>query len=261
MVSLPHRVSIGHSDGMAATRPIFLFTDFGPSPYVGQMKVVLLRDAPDAKVIDLFDDAPAHDPQSSAYLLAAYGPEMPEGSTILAVVDPGVGGARGAIAVEADRRWYVGPDNGLLAIVARRAEAARAYDIQWRPERLSASFHGRDLFAPVAARLAKGEPPPGPELKLAKLVGHDWAEDLARIIYIDRFGNAMTGLRVEILPKAARLMVGTATLVRARTFSDLPEGASFWYENANGLAEIAVNQARADEVLGLAVGTEVEIAS
>ncbi|MBM3570889.1 MAG: SAM-dependent chlorinase/fluorinase, partial [Alphaproteobacteria bacterium] len=227
---------------MTLSGPIVLFTDFGPSPYVGQMKAVLWRDAPGATIIDLFDDAPAHDPQSAAYLLAAYGPEMPAGSTILAVVDPGVGGARAPIAITADGRWYVGPDNGLMAVMTRQAAAARVYDIAWRPAHLSASFHGRDLFAPMAARLATGGQPPGPARTRESLVGWDWPADLSRVVYIDRFGNAVTGLRAVSLSADAALAVGATRLTRARTFSDLPPGTAFWYENANGLVEIAVNR-------------------
>ena len=243
---------------------IVLFTDFGGAgPYVGQMKAVLARAAPAVPVIDLFADAPAFDPQASAYLLAAYAAEFPAGTVVLAVVDPGVGGPRAPLAVFAGRRWYVGPDNGLFAIVARRAGDARAWEITWRPERLSASFHGRDLFAPVAARLALGEAPPGRErgaAEMAAAMGADWPDDLARIVYVDHFGNAMTGLRAQVLGPDTVIRAGGRDLRRAQTFSDLPPGAPFWYENANGLAEIAVNQGRAAEALGLTVGAEVEVA-
>ena len=100
-------------------------------------------------------------PKPSAYLLAAYAVWFSAGTVFLCVVDPGVGGTRPAIILEADGRWYVGPGNGLFELVQRRAAKTRSWDIDWKPERLSASFHGRDLFAPVAAILARGEPPPG----------------------------------------------------------------------------------------------------
>lgn len=244
---------------MPPPAPIVLFTDFGPGPYVGQMKAVLWRLAPEARVIDLFDDAPAHDPMLSAYLLAAYGPEMPDGAVILAIVDPGVGGKRAPVAVEADGRWYVGPDNGLMVLVARRAKRARAFDIAWRPDLLSASFHGRDLFAPVAAGLAMNGKPPGAEHGIDTLIGRDWPDDLPRIVYIDRFGNAMTGLRAANLDPDTALVLAGRRLTRARTFSDLPVGTPFWYENANGLAEIAVNQGRADRVLAIGVGDTLAV--
>ncbi|MEE9140720.1 MAG: SAM-dependent chlorinase/fluorinase [Alphaproteobacteria bacterium] len=239
---------------------IVLFTDFGlEGPYVGQMTAVLAREAPGKTVVSLFADAPAFDPQASAYLLAAYAPEFPLGTVFLCVVDPGVGGAREPLALEADGRWYVGPDNGLLAIAARRAGDARWWRITWRPERLSASFHGRDLFAPVAARLARGEAPPGEELPGPVGPGADWPDDLPRIVYVDHFGNAMTGLRAGTLAEGTELEAAGRRLGRARTFSDQPAGAAFWYENANGLAEIAVTRGRADRELGLAVGAPVVV--
>jgi S-adenosylmethionine hydrolase len=239
---------------------IVLFTDFGlDGPYVGQMKAVLHGAAPGMPQVDLMADAPAFDAKAAAYLLAAYAPAFPGGSVFLAVVDPGVGGPRLPLVVEAAGRWFVGPDNGILALAARRAGAARAWQVTWRPERLSASFHGRDLFAPVAARLARGEQPPGSPYPLAEIAGTDWPDDLPEVVYLDRFGNAVTGLRAAGLPDEAVLSVAGRRLERARTFSTVAPGTAFWYENANGLAEIAVNQGRADRVLGLKPGDEVEL--
>ena len=238
---------------------IVLFTDFGPGgPYTGQMKAVLAREAPGVPVVDLADDLPACDPEPSAYLLAAFAPAFPPGAVFVCVVDPGVGSERAPVAVSAGGRWYVGPDNGLLAIVARRAGDARWFAIDWRPSALSASFHGRDLFAPVAARLARGEEVPGTPLD-AGPVGADWPDDRAAIVYIDPYGNAMTGIRAARLAEDAVVVVGGRRLGRLRTFSDAARGAAFWYENANGLAEVAVNRGRADRVLGLGVGTPVRI--
>ena len=241
---------------------IVLFTDFGlEGPYVGQMKAVLQADAPDVPVIDLFADAPTHDPRAAAYLLPAYAAEFPADTVFLCVVDPGVGGRRTPAMVAADGRWYVGPENGLFALVARRAHTARWWPIDWRPKRLSASFHGRDLFAPTAARLARGETPTAAPQPAAALDRPDWPDDLAEIVYLDRFGNAMTGLRAAELPAEAVLEVAGRRLERARTFSDVPVGTAFWYENANGLAEIAVNRGRAADLLGLGLGSDVGIAT
>jgi len=242
---------------------IVLFTDFGwDGPYAGQVRAVLAHAVPGVPVVDLMHDAPAFAPQPAAYLLAALAEEFPEGTVFLAVVDPGVGGSRAAIAVSAAGRWFVGPDNGLLGIAARRAERPRVWEIDWRPARLSASFHGRDLFAPIAARLGRGaapagrERPPGPRL-LGPAV--DWPDDLPQVIYSDRFGNATTGLRAATLPAKAVLAVGDRRLPRAGTFSDVPAGAAFWYENANGLLEIAVNRGSAADDLGLAVGSPIVV--
>jgi S-adenosyl-L-methionine hydrolase (adenosine-forming) len=239
---------------------IALFTDFGlHGPYTGQMKAVLHQMAPGIPVIDLFADAPVGNPKASAYLLAAYSPWFPVKTVFLCVVDPGVGGTRPSAVLQADDRWYVGPDNGLFELIQRRAEESRSWDIDWKPERLSASFHGRDLFAPVASMLARGEPPPGRPREYGADRRPDWPDDLREVVYVDHFGNAMTGVRAATLAPNARLAAAGRTLWRARTFSDLPLGAGFWYENSNGLAEIAVNQGRADRELGLSIGTKVEL--
>jgi S-adenosyl-L-methionine hydrolase (adenosine-forming) len=239
---------------------IVLFTDFGlEGPYTGQMKAVLYQAAPGVPVIDLLSDAPAGRPKPAAYLLAAYGVWFPPGTVFLAVIDPGVGSRRAPLIVEAEGRWYVGPDNGLFELVMRRAAAFRTWKILWQPDALSASFHGRDLFAPVAGRLARGEPPS--EIAGPIEVGRyaDWPDDLPEIVYIDRYANAVTGLRAASLPEDAGVGVCGRTLRRARTFSDVPPGEVFWYENSNGLAEIAVNNGRAAEALGLTIGDPVAI--
>jgi S-adenosylmethionine hydrolase len=239
---------------------IVLFTDFGlAGPYTGQMKAVLAREAPGVPVVDLFADAPQRDPRRAAYLLAAYAPWFPAGTVFLAVVDPGVGGARAPLVATADGRAFVGPDNGLFAIVLRRAGAADVSEITWRPAALSASFHGRDLFAPVAAMIARGAAPELAPRPLDSALRPEWPDDLGEIVYLDHYGNAMTGLRAAAVPPAARLRVGGHIIPPARTFSAVPEGAAFWYANSCGLAEIAVNLGRADAALGLAIGSAVSV--
>lgn len=239
---------------------IVLFTDFGlEGPYTGQMKAVLRQTAPGITVIDLFADAPAGNPKASAYLLAAHAAWFPPGTAFLCVVDPGVGSERPAIVVEADGRWYVGPGNGLFELVQRRAERTRCWEIDWRPESISASFHGRDLFAPVAAMLARGESPPGRAREDRSDRRPDWHDDPPEIVYVDHYGDAMTGVRAATLSANARLAVAGRVLERVTTFSDRPPGAAFWYENSNGLAEIAVNQGRADRELNLAIGIRLDI--
>jgi len=241
---------------------ILLFTDFGlDGPYVGQMKSVLARDAPDAAVIDLMHDAPPHDPRAAAYLLASLAPEMPPGAICLAVVDPGVGGDRPPVIVEADGRRFVGPGNGLFEILRRRAASARQWRIDWRPERLAPSFHGRDLFAPVVARIARGEELPGTVFEWVDDPARAWPDDRFAIVHIDRFGNAVTGIRASSVDESAALSAGGATIRFARVFSKVPPGHVFWYENASGLVEIAVNHGRAADVLDLDLGDEISIAA
>ncbi len=201
---------------------IVLFTDFGLNdPYVGQMHAVFAREAPGVPVIDLFHSVPAFNIRAGAYLLPAYARDFPPGTVFVCVVDPGVGGVRRPVMLQADQRWYVGPDNGLFEMVRRRATEHECRVIRWRPSRLSASFHGRDLFAPVAARLARGEIPDSepvshfPERRsteslLARREIPDsapadisWPEDLAEIIHIDHYGNGITGMRAVSLSTAA----------------------------------------------------------
>ena len=168
---------------------------------------------------------------------------------------------RDAAAHYSRSRWSLvrRPRQRFVRVVQRRAATTRCWDIDWKPERLSASFHGRDLFAPVAAMLARGESPPGRPRKDDTHRRADWPDDLCAVVYIDHFGNAMTGLRALMLPCAARLVAVGRVLEPARTFSDRPPGTAFWYENSNGLVEIAVNQGRADHELGLTIGIPIEI--
>ena len=237
---------------------IILFTDFGlEDPYLGQMQAVLWRDAPAVAQINLFANAPNFDPHAGAYLLAAYCDEFPPGTVFLSIVDPGVGGERRPCVVRADGRWFVGPDNGLFNVIAMRSQALEWWDIDWRPARLSASFHGRDLFAPVAARIARGEDVPGVTVDPAERILPGWPPELAQVVYIDHYGNAMTGIRAASLQGEVELEVGKHRLRRAETFSSVAAGEAFWYENANGLVEIAVNQGHAATRLGLSLGERV----
>ena len=242
---------------------IVLFTDFGfNGPYVGQMKSVLAQMAPDITVIDLMHDAPSFDPQASAYLLASLVYEFPENTVFLCVVDPGVGSTRKPVVLKAGNRWFVGPDNGLFNVVALQDtdhSQVKWWCIDWLPQRLSSSFHGRDLFSPVASMLANGEPVPGEPLLLAKKEKISWPADLAKIIYIDHFGNSMTGIRASSLSTNQTITVHGHRFSWARTFSDVNLGQGFWYENANGLVEIAVNQGSANLQFNMGVGDEVHV--
>ena len=244
---------------------IVLFTDFGLNgPYLGQVENVLYREAPETPVINLIANAPAHNAKAGAYLLAAYMEEFSEGSVFFAVVDPGVGGDRVPGVLEADGRWFIGPGNGLFELIIRRAKnEPQWWEIRWRPERLSATFHGRDLFAPIAGRIALGESLSGNEdFSEAPLDGirrPDWPDDLAEVIYIDDFGNAVTGIRASTIPGYVKLSISGETISKADTFSDVSPGEVFWYENANGLLEVSVNQGKASEKLKLNVGSQVSL--
>jgi len=212
---------------------ILLFTDFGwAGPYVGQVKTILADVAPGYPVIDLMHDAPAFSPKPSSYLLAALTPWIPRQAVVLAVVDPGVGTARRGLVVRADQRWYVGPDNGLFDGVIRRAESAHPWEITLAPTTKARTFHGRDLFAPVAARIAFGASVPGDQLSESAVRRTDWPDDLGEIIYIDGYGNAMTGIRADSIDPALALSLDGRPLRCFGTFGEAEPGETFWYANS-----------------------------
>ena len=237
---------------MSEPRPIFLFTDFGWSgPYVGQLRAAAFDIDRGIPVVDLMHDAPGMRPDLAAYLLPASCRSLPRGAIVVAVVDPGVGGGRAALIVDTDELTLVGPDNGLLS---RFAGIRQVRCIEWRPDVLSSSFHGRDLFVPAAASLAVGEAVATVSVPPARIVGADWPADRAEIIYIDAFGNAMTGLSAEKIRKNNVIVVGGQRLAWAETFCSVEPGTPFWYFNSQGLVEIAANGASAAAALSLALG-------
>jgi S-adenosylmethionine hydrolase len=240
---------------------IALFTDFGGDDiYVGQVKVALLRHAAaDTTLIDVLHTAPNFNPTAAAHLLAALQGWYPPDTVFFSVVDPGVGSEREAVVLQADAQWFVGPDNGLLSVIAARAAHARTWRVTWRPAMLSASFHGRDLFAPIAGWVSRGELPADKLSETACLRVQLPADDLAEIIYVDHYGNALTGLRAGAVAKHARLDIVGNQLAYARVFSDAAVGQPFWYENSIGLVEIAVNRGSAASQLGVAVGDPVRV--
>lgn len=238
---------------------IMLFTDYGwQAAYVGQLKAAIYSRSKSASVIDLQHDAPTFNPRASAYLLASLIDFLPPDVIVLAVIDPGVGSAaRRALVMKADGRYYVGPDNGLFNVVARQAGQVAFWSIDWQPPGLTKTFHGRDLFAPVAAMLDAGEKPeltplPAEEINLA-----DWPLELAEVIYIDNFGNVITGLKGVSVSKDMRIHLGKGEVSFAETFSAVGEGEGFWHINANGLVEIAVNQGTAALAYNLKIGDPV----
>ncbi len=240
---------------------IALFTDFGlEGPYTGQMKAVLAVQATGVPVVDVFPDLPRFNVRAAAYLLPAYCVWLPASTICLCVVDPGVGGDRRGLIVEADGRRFVGPDNGLLSLVIRRSSEVRVHAIQWHPQDpLSATFHGRDWFAPVAARLSQGDTLESLAESISDPVMPDWPDDLAEVVYIDRYGNAITGLRAASVPRNAGLKLGDQILSQAHTYSNRKPGDCFWYENSNGLVELAANRASISALLNLEPGVPVEV--
>ena len=242
-------------------RLIAFFTDFGSDgPYLAQMEAVLAASNVRLPSVNLLSNAPAFNPRASAYLLAALSEQMPDGTLFLSVVDPGVGGERLPLIVETRQHWFVGPDNGLFSQVVRRSIGS--YSIQVIGKDISGksdTFHGRDLFAPIALEICSGIPVVGSLYDAELLVGADWPEDLHEIIYFDTYGNAFTGIRASLISADNLLECKGSILRKARTFCEAPPGKPFWYQNSCGLVELAVNQGGIVDYLGLTLGDQVSV--
>jgi S-adenosylmethionine hydrolase len=228
---------------------------------------VIARIAPDARIIDLGHGVPPQDVRTGARRLARALPYVPAG-VHLAVVDPGVGGARRAVALRAGDRWLVGPDNGLLIDAASRFGGVdAAFDVgasPWRLEPVSATFHGRDVFAPVAAHLALGEQPdrgldPAELVRLPELRARREGDAvIAHVLEVDGFGNVR--LDAELADVAGRrFAVAAATAVLARTFGDVAPGSLVLYADSDGGLALAVNGGSAAALLDLRAGDELRL--
>lgn len=238
---------------------IAIFCDFGvEGPYVGQMQAVLAHHAPTVPVIPLMVDAPAYKVSAASRLLAGLAQSMPSPLVYLCVVDPEVGSSRLPIAIECDGVWYVGPDNGLLWQVKEQATEYALYEIVFKPNQICPTFHGRDLFAPVAAELAQGN-----RQSLRPLAEIDPAQDHMstpfEVIYHDRYGNCWTAARENNLNATNNLQWKLQKIFYAPYFAKVPVGQAFWYINSAGFVEIAVNQGNAQADLRLNIGDILHI--
>jgi S-adenosylmethionine hydrolase len=248
---------------------VTLLTDFGGRDgYVGAMKGVILTRCPEARIVDLGHDVPPGDVAAASFALAAAAPHFPP-AVHVAVVDPGVGSARRGLALRIGEQRYVGPDNGLFAVALADAPHAplAIHSLEnrtlWRAP-VSPVFHGRDVFAPVAAHLAAGGAleDVGPLLERDALAGSaasepTWSGGALRgqIVYVDRFGNLVTNVRVA--PDAAQgaeVEIAGRTLALARTYQDAPSGELVALVGSTGRLEIAVNGGSAAQRLGASVG-------
>lgn len=244
---------------------ITLLTDFGTADgYVAEMKGVLLCHAPGVPQLDMSHDVPAHDVDFARLSLARYWRRFPAGTVHVVVVDPGVGSSRAAIAVASDGRFLVGPDNGVLS-PALFALDARVVSI---PVSAGAAptFHGRDVFAPAAAALARGEPLEAVGEPLLEVVRRRTPQPVRRadgaiegeVLTIDRFGNAITNLLAR---DVAGVQVGDGDGMRqlrvARTYADAGRGEAIALVGSSGFLEIAVRDGSAAEMLRLVRGSRV----
>ncbi len=245
-----------------ARRPerIALLTDFGVGPYVGQIRLLLAAACPRIPVVELISDLPAFRPDLAAYLLPGLRRGMPQQTLYLCVVDPGVGTDRGVLAARIGPDWLLAPDNGLLLPLLRLSQApTELWRVTWRPRDSSATFHGRDVFTPIAARLVAGSVPAALRVDTEALIGAEMPSTRAAVCYVDHYGNLMTGLPADEIADTAVIRGGPTSVRRARTFSDVAVGDAFWYENAFGLVEIAINQGRAADRLGLRPGDAIAV--
>ncbi|MFN3420094.1 MAG: S-adenosyl-l-methionine hydroxide adenosyltransferase family protein [Armatimonadota bacterium] len=260
-------------------RVIALLTDFGTEDiYVGVMKGVIWSICPDAQIADLTHEIPPQDVVSGALALWGAFKFFPKGTVFCAVVDPGVGTNRRAIAIQTREHFFVGPDNGLLWWAVNESEIVKCVELRNRAYFLpsvSQTFHGRDIFAPVSAHIARGVPLEefGPDLKVSELVKlpplkAELSERTiqAKVIHIDRFGNAITNLRHEDFVKwMSGKRAWTAKIGGVRfnslnsSYAEVPTGEPLLLFNSYGLLEVAVNRGNAAEQIGIRKGDVLEI--
>jgi S-adenosyl-L-methionine hydrolase (adenosine-forming) len=258
---------------------VTLLSDFGTADYfVGAMRGAVLSVNPEARVVDITHEVPPYDVESGAFTLRAAFEAFPAETVHVAVVDPGVGSARRAIAVTGEGHAFVGPDNGVFGHVYERLTSFRVFHLtneKYFRSEVSATFHGRDIFAPVAGALSLGVRAKelGPEVSDFVRLPAAAAERLAdgtlvgAVIHIDRFGNCVTNLAPELLPeeliaRGARLFVAGREVSDFRRFFADEGGAAgepFAVRGSAGLLEIAVFQSSAAELLGIKRGQRVEI--
>lgn len=248
---------------------ITLTTDFGGRDgYVGALKGVLRRYVPHRTLVDIAHDLPRGDVAHAAWVVRTSCFEFPKETLHVVVVDPGVGGQRQGVIVEAGGHVFVGPDNGVFAYLpAGRAFAIDLAEVQRlsadpNGARISATFHGRDVFAPVAGALAQGKRPTklGTETKLTGAL--PWGErppGEGRVVHIDHFGNLITDLPAE--EAGERVAILGQALGVAQTYEDVPTGSLLAYVGSAGTIEIAVRDGRADAALDAARGTAVRPAA
>lgn len=251
---------------MAREPVITLLTDFGTQDsYVAEVKGVLLSRVPGATLVDLTHDVPPGDVWAGQYLLARAWARFPLGTVHLAVVDPGVGPTRRALAARSRGHAFVGPDNGLLTPVL---DGATVVALSVPPE-ASPTFHGRDVFAPAAAALATGtpvetlgtavpdpvrRPPPEPAERAGRWTG--------AVVHVDRFGTLVTNLPADGVGPGARVrLAGRDAGPLRRTFTDVAPGHLLAFAGSGGTIEVAVRDGSAARMLGAAVGTPVVASS
>ena len=241
---------------------ITLLTDFGTGDsYAAEMKGVLLARAPSVTLVDITHQVAPGDIRAGQYLLSRTWKHFPEGTVHLAIVDPGVGTERRALAAEHAGHRFVAPDNGLLSFLPQDGHFVSLPV----PTTAAATFHGRDVFAPAAARLATGtalgelgESISDPCYMPLPAARHDHLTVIGEVIYVDRFGTLVSNIPGAAVQEGARIRVeGSEAGSLRRTFRDVARGALVAFVGSGGTVEIAVRDGSAARMLGVGVGAEV----
>jgi len=258
---------------------ITLLSDFGlKDSYVAQMKAAILSICPKATIVDISHQVERHNLRMGAFILASVAPYFPDGTIHVAVVDPGVGGKRRPVLIETNRSFYVGPDNGLLFLAAKSDGIKKVYHIverRFMAEQVSATFHGRDIFAPVAAHIANGVKPSRVGGVVTDFVVPDYSEAKiergavdCEVVHIDGFGNVVTNLHSRDLGKTVmrygslfklKYKGKSVGLKLCRTYSDVHVGALLGLIGSHGFLEIAVNQGSAAKRLEVTQGSKLKL--
>jgi S-adenosylmethionine hydrolase len=260
---------------MANPPIVCMVTDFGNADsYVGEMKGVILGICPGARIVDLTHKIKKYDVAQACYTLARSHLYFPAGTVFLAVVDPGVGGSRRGLAAKGGGKYFVGPDNGIFSFLMRDAETAFHHlaETKYFLGSISSTFHGRDIFAPVAAHLAHGvavedlgpkieDPIPLPDIRPVRDKGHL----LGKIIHVDDFGNLISNItagdiRDSFGSKAVSIILGEGDRIIEGIkgcYEDVEKGEALALFGSGPFLEIAVREGRAEQILGNAAGSRL----
>ncbi len=257
------------------SRIITLTTDFGSQDYyVGAMKAVMLGVCPEAKLVDISHDLPPQDIMAGAWILKNSAFLFPSGTIHLAVVDPGVGGERRPVLLRVRDQFFVGPENGLFSLIIEDEsyEAVELTNSRYWRDSVSPTFHGRDIFAPVAAHLCNGEPMVAFGEVLTELEKYRWAKPISDdegiqgwVMHIDRFGNLVSNIPASVIDEhdaksTFKIYVGNTILKHiSDSFSDVQDGEPVALIGSSGMLEIAINKGNAERMLGVEKGAPVSL--
>lgn len=238
------------------------------------MKAVMLGIAPEVRFVDISHEVPDQDIMAGSWVLQNSAPLFPPGSVHLVVIDPGVGTDRNPVALKVDDQYYVGPDNGIFSLLTedKEFEAVRLNNEQYWFKKRSNTFHGRDIFAPVAAHLSQGVELPELGESLNELKTYRWASPIADkdglqgwIIHIDKFGNLITNISKSLIEdvigeQAVRVYVGNMILDElVATFGSVPEGEPAAYIGSSGMLEVGINKGNAAEMMSVKKGAQISL--